>query len=106
MTEVPPTAPDLREEHIHGTEVAVEQSPLARSSWAWRNPDACWNLARSDKECSRDEYERYWLQNGFELLKQRGAMNVHMLRDDGPHQTEFVTKKMAYMRLSQVSTSS
>jgi hypothetical protein len=33
MTEVPPTPPGPREQRIHATEVAVEQGPLARSSW-------------------------------------------------------------------------
>ena len=38
-----------------------------------------------------DEYETYWLQNGVEPLKKRGAISVQMLRQDGPLETEFVT---------------
>jgi heme-degrading monooxygenase HmoA len=38
-----------------------------------------------------DEYERYWLAHGSSPLKLRGALAVHMLRDDGNFETEFVT---------------
>lgn len=38
-----------------------------------------------------DEYETYWLQNGVEPLKRRGAINVQMLRRDDHQATEFVT---------------
>lgn len=45
---------------------------------------------RTSRENAND-YEKYWLENGIEPLKKRGALSVQMLRDDGPQQTEFVT---------------
>ena len=38
-----------------------------------------------------DEYQAYWLKNGVDPLKNRGALNVQMLRDDRATETEFVT---------------
>ena len=38
-----------------------------------------------------DEYQIYWLENGVKPLKNRGALDVQMLRDDGATETEFVT---------------
>jgi heme-degrading monooxygenase HmoA len=35
--------------------------------------------------------ETYWLQNGVEPLKRRGAISVQIMRHDGPLETEFVT---------------
>lgn len=36
-------------------------------------------------------YEGYWLGNGIEPLKAKGALRVEMLRDDRETETEFVT---------------
>ena len=38
-----------------------------------------------------DAYQAYWLENGVKPLKARGALNVRMLREDRPADTEFVT---------------
>jgi heme-degrading monooxygenase HmoA len=38
-----------------------------------------------------DEYERYWLANGIDLLEAKGALGVQMLREDRGAETEFVT---------------
>lgn len=38
-----------------------------------------------------DTYQSYWLADGIAPLKQRGALAVHMLRDDRQGETEFVT---------------
>jgi heme-degrading monooxygenase HmoA len=43
---------------------------------------------RSDRS---DEYERYWLANGIDLLEAKGALSVQMLREDLDAETEFVT---------------
>lgn len=37
------------------------------------------------------DYERYWLAQGIEPLKARGALRVEMLREDRDTETEFVT---------------
>jgi heme-degrading monooxygenase HmoA len=38
-----------------------------------------------------DAYQAYWLANGIAPLKKRGALAVHMLRDDRKDESEFVT---------------
>ena len=38
-----------------------------------------------------DEYERYWLANGIDLLEAKGALSVQMPREDRGAETEFVT---------------
>jgi heme-degrading monooxygenase HmoA len=37
-----------------------------------------------------DTYERYWLENGIDLLLAKGALEVQMLRDDRDTETEFM----------------
>jgi heme-degrading monooxygenase HmoA len=43
------------------------------------------------RSADADAYESYWLANGIGPLKARGALAVHMLRDDRKDETEFVT---------------
>ena len=38
-----------------------------------------------------DAYEVYWLAQGVEPLKALGATEVHMMRQDGVTETEFMT---------------
>ncbi len=38
-----------------------------------------------------DEYERYWLANGVAGLKEKGALEVQMLREDREEESDFVT---------------
>jgi heme-degrading monooxygenase HmoA len=38
-----------------------------------------------------EAYERYWLNNGIDLLIGKGALSVQMLRDDYGEFSEFVT---------------
>lgn len=60
----------------------MQAQPKARFARIWRGQTS------RDKA---DEYQAYWLENGVKPLKNRGALNVQMLRDDGAIETEFVT---------------
>lgn len=61
------------------TSSAISQARHAR---IWRG---------QTRPADADAYQAYWLANGIEPLKRRGALAVHMLRDDRADVTEFVT---------------